>query len=171
MRFEIINDKTLRASGIAEPFQQVISAIPAIVAERDKAAERLYPDPGEGSELDADWATLVRPELAHLFQSAEETVKQDLRSLKKLKERDGFEILIPLAHLEAWLNCLNQARLILAEQIHYTEKDHGREFRLPPRSAREQALFQIELYGLMQEWLIHVIEHRDGMERETDGEE
>ncbi len=171
MRFEIINEKTLKACGIAAPLQEAIAAIPNVVAQRDQAAERLYPEPGESLELGEDWAALIRPELAHLFQAAEDTVRQDLRTLKQSKEKDGFEILIPLAHLEAWLNCLNQARLILAEQIDYTEEDHGRELQLPPQSARDLALFQMELYGLMQEWMIRVIEHRDGMVGDDDDQE
>jgi hypothetical protein len=163
MNFEFLNNTTLRAYGIAPALQEVIVSIPNVAGGRDgeAARRRIFSSPGDESSLREDWSALVEPELTHLFQTAEQTVAMDLETLKDAGDDEGLELMIPMAHVDAWLNCLNQARLVLAEQIDYTENDHMREFTGPPQNPREFAIFQIELYALMQEWLIHVSEYGD----------
>lgn len=173
MNFERSDKKTLRAFGIAPALHEVIASIPAVAnGRREKNAKgRIFTRPGADAALDEDWKTLVEPELAHLFESSTETVAKDLSTLARSEDEEGLELRIPLAHVDAWLNCLNQARLVLASRIGYTEEDHMREFTGPPKNAREMVIFQIELYALMQEWLIHVAEQKDFGSGEEDADE
>ena len=84
------------------------------------AEQRLFSSPTNGKEpeLCAEWKQYVEPELRRLFQSATETVAADLEQL------NGNEKAWPIApcafprkHTDAWLNALNQARLVIAAKI------------------------------------------------------
>ena len=64
----------------------------------------------------------MRPELRHLFLSARTTVKEDLEKLPDSTGRLG-RLVIPRAHGDAWLNALNQARLILATKFNFSDRE------------------------------------------------
>ncbi len=122
-----------------------------------KAKERLYSNPTkEEAQLNADWQEYVQPDLKHQFESANEVVSGDLAAIEQARKRKEPEFLleIPLSHVESWLNSLNQARLALAANFEITEEDMDGE---PPEvfaSERDLAIFQIHLYGFLQECLI-----------------
>ncbi len=165
MQFEELNEETLRIAGLTPELAAMLHEAPAIAAGRadGAAAERLFPPPSEDGDLAGDWAEYVEPELRSLFQSTEKTMAGDLKKLRrsssrKKSEAAGLSVDFPRAHAEAWLNCLNQARLVLATRIGYTDADHDRDFSGPPRSEREIALFHIEFFALIQEWLIQALE-------------
>jgi len=120
-----------------------------------KAVERLYPNPCDEAELNADWKEYVQPDLKVIFQTANEVVNGDLACIEQISkgERPEFSLKIPLTHAESWLNSLNQARLALAANFEITETDMERGPK-PISTERELAIFQIELYAFIQECLV-----------------
>jgi hypothetical protein len=146
-----------------EPIEaELLKQIPAATQGEDepKVKSRLYPDPGAsaGAGLAADWEELVRPELEHLFLSSRRVVEEDLA---QIKERRGFATLsIPLAHADAWLNVLNQARLVLATRHEFTDVELLQYEPPVIFSRRDLALLQINFYAAIQERLIEALEGR-----------
>jgi len=140
---------------LAELLRQIpASASPdgALAAER-----RLFSAPVNRRETEfcSEWKTYVEPELRRLFQSATETVATDLQQLngdeKSLANRT---LRIPAKHSDAWLNALNQARLVIAAKNNFTESELSDHFRSPIGSRRDLSLFQINFYGFLQEFIL-----------------
>lgn len=120
------------------------------------AEKRLFSSPGlTGSGLGAEWKTYVEPELRRLFDSATETVAADLEQLNsKQKSFANRKLRIPAAHADAWLNALNQARLVLAEKYQFSDAELCDHDRSPVGSRRDLSLFQINFYGFLQELIL-----------------
>ena len=81
------------------------------------AEERIFSPPTNGKETEicAEWKLYVEPELRRLFQTATETVAADLEQLNGNEKKFANRTLrIPSKHADAWLNALNQARLVIA---------------------------------------------------------
>lgn len=145
-----------------EPIEaELLKQIPAATQGEDdpKVKSRLYPDPGgAGTGFAADWEELVRPDLEHLFLSSRRVVENDLA---QIKERRGFATLsIPLTHADAWLNALNQARLVLATRYEFTDAELLQYEPPVIFSRRDLALLQINFYASIQERLIEALEGR-----------
>ena len=124
-----------------------------MAARHKKAQARLYPDPIGGddhAEFRRDWKEHVRPELECLFASSREIVARDLSALGG----NGTKLVIPSGHLEAWLNALNQARLVIVEESNFSEADL--DHREPPDLAtrRGMALLKMHFYAHLQELLV-----------------
>ena len=124
------------------------------------AEKRLFSSPGlRGSGLGAEWKTYVEPELRRLFRSATETVAADLEQLNgKEKTSDNGKLRIPAAHADAWLNALNQARLVLAEKYQFSDAELCDHDRSPVGSRRDLSLFQINFYGFLQELILRELD-------------
>jgi len=127
----------------------------AIIASADPrddqaALRRLFPEPvtapGE-EEARAEWKEYVRPELAELFNEAALVVGRDLEGMEE-------RLVIPPSHVDAWLNTLNQARLVLAARFEVSDEDMEKPISTVLENERDIALFQIHLYGFLQECLI-----------------
>lgn len=146
-----------------EPIEaELLKQIPAATQGEDdpKVKSRLYPDPSGSAEagLAADWEELVRPDLEQLFLSSRRVVEEDLALMK---ERRGFATLsVLLAHADAWLNVLNQARLVLATRYEFTDAELLRYKPPVIFSRRDLALLQINFYAAIQERLIEALEGR-----------
>jgi hypothetical protein len=119
------------------------------------ANERLFSKPmKEEGELTEEWRQYVQPELQHLFQSANETVAEDLRGLRKTHnedEEERYSLDIPVSHLELWLNSLNQARLVMAARNAFSEEELAGDYPSSINSTRDMNLLQIHFYGSLQE--------------------
>jgi hypothetical protein len=121
------------------------------------AEQRLFTSPAnrKETELCAEWKVYVEPELRRLFQSATETVAADLEQLNgNEKNLANRTLLIPAKHADAWLNALNQARLVIAAKYNFTEGELGDHLRSPIGSRRDLSLFQINFYGFLQEFIL-----------------
>jgi hypothetical protein len=121
------------------------------------AEKRLFSAPADASrkELCAEWKTYVEPELRRLFRSATETVAADLEQLNgNEKPFANRRLRIPAEHADAWLNALNQARLVLAERYNFTDTELCDHYRSPVGSRRDLSLFQINFYGFLQELIL-----------------
>ncbi len=132
-----------------------LTELPKVAARHKKAQARLYPDPIGGAahaEFRRDWKEHVRPELERLFASSRDIVARDLSAPGG--HNHGTKVVIPCAHLEAWLNALNQARLVIVEESNFTESDL--DHHEPPDLATQRglSLLEIHFYGHLQELLI-----------------
>ncbi|MCX7915842.1 MAG: DUF2017 family protein, partial [Verrucomicrobiae bacterium] len=120
LRVVACDEKTVELTGIPPILRQCLFHLPEILRHRSQPGvrERLFPDLEPGNpRANAEWHDLADPELRHLFVSAEETVVRDLSAL------EGDRVRVPLAHLAAWMSAINQARLILGELHHVTDRD------------------------------------------------
>ena len=125
----------------------------------DKAAEkRIFSKPVDPSEREicAEWQLYVEPELRRLFQTATQTVAADLQQLNgKTKPFANCTLRIPTQNAEAWLNALNQARLVIAAKYNFSDVDLCDHYRSPIGSRRDLGLFQVNFYGFLQEFILH----------------
>lgn len=162
MEFDGTDPQYLRLKAIPSPLGALIAAIPSAAEceEGDAAASRIYPLPSEAidEQLHDDWKAYVVPEMEHLFRGSREIVQKDLENLHEHGDEERLvDITFPRIHAEAWLHCLNQARLVLAAKINYQEGD-GANFHLTsPPADRQMKVFQIEFYAFLQEWLLDSI--------------
>ncbi len=112
--------------------------------------------------MNEEWKQYVEPGLRHLFQSSNETVSMDLKNMRKTGdtpgEEESYTLHIPVAHLEQWLNTLNQARLVMAARNAFTEQELADEYPPIINSTRDMNLLQIQFYAALQEHFIREIE-------------
>ena len=155
MRFRRAASGSWELRDIHPLFASLLAELPKAAARHRKAQARLYPDPAGGPDeapFRRDWKEHVRPELERLFASSREIVTRDLSTL--VPNGPGTHLVIPPAHLEAWLNALNQARLVIVEENGFTESDL--DHREPPDLAtrRGLSLLKVHFYGHLQELLV-----------------
>jgi hypothetical protein len=128
--------------------------------ESGAAKRRLFCAPAAESEKDlcSEWKLYVEPELRRLFQTTTETVAADLEQLNaKRKPFADCTLRIPLANAEAWLNALNQARLVIASKYDFRDEELCDHYRSPMGSRRDLSLFQVNFYGFLQECILREI--------------
>ncbi|MFL6539488.1 MAG: DUF2017 family protein, partial [Chthoniobacterales bacterium] len=96
------------------------------------AEERIFSAPANEKELRDEWKAYVQPELRRLFRTATETVSADLKPLNgSSKPFANCTLRIPVKNAEAWLNTLNQARLVIASKYGFTEAELSDHYRSP----------------------------------------
>lgn len=123
----------------------------------ESAQQRLFSSPAPASqrEICAEWKLYVEPELRRLFLSATETVAADLQQLNgSTKPFANCTLRIPIENAEAWLNALNQARLVIAAKYNFTDGELCDHYRSPIGSRRDLGLFQVNFYGFLQEFIL-----------------
>ena len=153
-----------------DPFlAELLRQIPASTSVENSAAAagRILSPPATPAEkiVCSEWKTYVEPELKRLFRSATETVAADLEQLSgNEKTFANRRLFIPAKHADAWLNALNQARLVIAARNNFTEGELGDNYRSPIGSRRDLSLFQVNFYGFLQEFIL-----RDLLESQDDG--
>ena len=160
------NNGTLEVSEVDPFLAELLRQIPASAQTEGVPAveQRIFSAPAAATETDfrADWKSYVEPGLRRLFQTATETVASDLRQLEvNEKAFANCCLRIPVAHSEAWLNALNQARLALAARYDFTEAELCDHYRSPIGSRRDLSLFQVNFYGFLQEFILREMECGD----------
>lgn len=143
-----------------EPIEaDLLRQVPAVCesGEHGPSEERLFSKPADAGETQFlnDWDEYVRPELRHLFLSAKNTVSEDLSKMASGPGKLG-RFVVPRAHSDAWLNALNQARLILATKFNFTDRELSLHERPKWFSRRDMVLQQINFYAEIQERIIDV---------------
>ena len=131
----------------------------------ESAQQRLFSSPAPASEREicAEWKVYVEPELRRLFQTATETVAADLQQLNgSTKPFANCTLRIPEANAEAWLNALNQARLVIAAKYNFTDGELCDHYRSPIGSRRDLGLFQVNFYGFLQEFILQEMRAQPG---------
>jgi hypothetical protein len=124
-----------------------------------EAEARLLSAPDEASKKEycKEWKLYVQPELRRLFSSATETVAEDLKQLLGgEKDFANRNLRIPTDHADAWLNALNQARLVIAAKNNFTDAELC-DYRSPIGSRRDLSLFQVNFYGFIQEFILREV--------------
>ncbi len=144
---------------LAELLRQIpASANPESVPAAEARIHSAPAGPNE-KEMCAEWKLYVEPELRRLFQSSTETVMTDLAQLgENDKPFANSNLRIPPEHSEAWLNALNQARLVIAAKYDFTEAELCDHYRSPIGSRRDLSLFQVNFYGFLQEFILREME-------------
>lgn len=155
MNWRRINSRALELGQIHPLFAGLLADLPREAARHEKAGGRLFPDPTGGSggdEMRHDWNEHVRPELEKLFASSREVVARDVARLGE--DPENLKLVIPRDHIDAWLNALNQARLIIVEENGFTDADL--DHREPPdlSTPRGLSLLKIHFYAHLQELLV-----------------
>ena len=123
----------------------------------EAAQQRIFSTPAAGveAEICAEWKLYVQPELRRLFRSATETVAADLEQLNgNEKPFANCTLRIPAKHADAWLNALNQARLVIVAKNNFTDGELCDHYRSPIGSRRDLSLFQVNFYGFLQEFIL-----------------
>jgi hypothetical protein len=123
----------------------------------ESAQERIFSPPAPASQREtcAEWKLYVEPELRRLFRSATETVAADLQQLNGCtKLFANCTLRIPTENADAWLNALNQARLVIAAKYDFTDGELCDHYRSPIGSRRDLGLFQVNFYGFLQEFIL-----------------
>jgi hypothetical protein len=155
-----LDEKRILISGIPAVLAAMLRDLPEILELRDSpdARARLYPNPTAGNDkINQEWHQMAGPELRHLFVSAGETVTRDLTALRADKKNgDAWQVAFPIEHVSAWMNALNQARLILGEVHKIDEVDMNRT-DFDPQSAKHMAALRIHLLG----YLLHLFVELD----------
>ena len=155
MRFRRASADSWELREIHPLFASLLADLPKVASRHKKAQARLYPAPtggAAGAQLRRDWKEHVRPELERLFATSRDIVARDLESLGTAGQ--GTKVVIPDRHLDAWLNALNQARLIIVEENQLAESDL--DHREPPDLAtrRGLSLLKVHFYAHLQELLV-----------------
>ncbi|MEA3209137.1 MAG: hypothetical protein QOE70_2194 [Chthoniobacter sp.] len=124
-----------------------------------EAEERLFTTPTHGAEpeADADWKEYVEPGMRELFLDAVGVVQSDLEHLVGSEPGEHQTLRLPVEHLEAWINALNQARLALSARHGFTELELERDIPMEG-NARALAIFQVHFYGLLQEFFLRQLD-------------
>jgi len=155
-----LDEKRILISGIPSVLVAMLRELPEILELRDSpdARARLYPNPTAGSDnINREWHQLAGPELRHLFVSAGETLTRDLTALTADKENgDAWQVAFPIEHVPAWMNALNQARLILGE-VHKIDEAEMNRTDFDPQSPKHMAALRIHLLG----YLLHLFVELD----------
>lgn len=144
-----------------EPIEaELLRKVPSVcdTGGDSRVEARLFSNPADSSERQflSDWDEFVRPELRHLFLSARKTVEEDLGKLSDRPGRPG-RLVVPSAHSDAWLNTLNQARLILATKFDFTDEELSMHEAPQSFSRRDLVLLQINFYAAIQERIIDAV--------------
>ncbi len=160
------NNGALEISEIDPFLAELLRQIPASTNPESvpAAEERLFSPPAGPNEKEfcAEWKVYVEPELRRIFQSATETVQNDLKQLSENeKPFANSSLRIPHAHSEAWLNALNQARLAIAAKYDFSEAELCDHYRSPIGSRRDLSLFQVNFYGFLQEFILREMNCED----------
>jgi hypothetical protein len=165
---EICRDAdALRISDLDPFLAELLRQIPQSTHPDGAAAAeaRLFSQPSAEKEICAEWKSYVEPELRRIFRSATETVAADLAQLngneKSLRNRT---LRIPVEHADAWLNTLNQARLVIATKYQFSDEELNDHDRSPIGSRRDLGLFQINFYGFLQEFILRELSGYAGLE-------
>ena len=157
------HDNCLEMSEIDPFLAELLRQIPESTNPEgaDGAQQRLFSSPAPASEREicAEWKLYVEPELRRLFQTATETVAADLQQLNgSTKPCANGTLRIPTENAEAWLNALNQARLVIASKYNFTDGELCDHYRSPIGSRRDLGLFQVNFYGFLQEFILQELQ-------------
>ncbi|MGA2603813.1 MAG: DUF2017 family protein [Verrucomicrobiia bacterium] len=160
LKVQPLDEKRILISGIPPVLAAMLREVPEILELRDSpdARARLYPNPtADNDKINQEWRQMAGPELRHLFVSAGETVGRDLTALAVDGESgDAWRVAFPIEHVPAWINALNQARLILGE-VHKIDEVEMNRTDFDPQSAKHMAALRIHLLG----YLLHLFVELD----------
>lgn len=156
MEFEMTSEGAYRIHSIHPYVAELLRQIP-LIAQTDtpEVANRFFPSPTHDPEQTAlhdDWKAIVQPDLQNHFVESRDIVTADLRTLKQ--SDDTFSLQIPAHHADAWINAVNQARIILTLQHQFTEDETNTFPVTPLTTKRDLARLQLAAYDQLLFWLL-----------------
>ncbi|MFY8216451.1 MAG: DUF2017 family protein [Chthoniobacterales bacterium] len=157
MEFSVSRSRAFRFRKIHPLIAEFILSIPDTIDMdqlSDDAQARLFPaatDDPQFETLRNEWKAYVEPDLQEHFRSAREVVAADLKQMREVKGM--VELEIAPAHGEAWLNALNQARLVLASDLDFDEQKLS-STNADVTTESGSRVFRLNLFAFMQECLI-----------------
>ena len=147
-----VEDNLLLLEGVDRAIAMCLRQVPAILARRDFdiSRKRFHPHaiPADTGRND-EWHRLMDDDLRHLFEAAADTFARDLKELDMRREEARF----PAAHLKAWMNAINQARVVLSEEHGFKAIDMQSD-DFSSGSQRDAALLQVQLLGYVLQVLV-----------------
>jgi hypothetical protein len=155
LSFFMSEDGTLILSGLDSFLAGLIRELPNTGTPEPDNEGRLFPmlTGGRQPELDSEWEEFVRPELETQFQLSRDQVDEDCKKIRNEGDA-GLVLEIPSGSVLAWIHALNQARLCLATKYHFTETQM--ENGVVEDGPERLAMFQMQFFGMLQEWLLSV---------------
>lgn len=158
MRFRRYSSDAFELCDIHPLFVELLADLPRAASRHESARARIYQDPVDADGVGAtgedieDWREHVHPELERLFADSREKVSGDLGDLGAGK--GSARCMISRANTDAWLNVLNQARLVIVEENKFSERElSGAES--PDLSTRHGlSLLKVHFYAHLQELLV-----------------
>ena len=154
-----VEDDLVLLEGVDRALALCLRQVPAILERRDQATsrERFYPDaiPSDTAR-NAEWHRLMDDDLRHLFEAAAETYARDLAGLDLRRE----EVRFPAVHLKAWMNAINQARVVLSEEYQFDAIDMQRD-DFSAGTQRDAALLHVQLLGYVLQVLVEHVQGTD----------
>jgi hypothetical protein len=137
--------------GLTRSCVDTLRGIPMLIESKDERVQsRLLPPTYDDPADDEQWRRHALPELERLFASRAQLVTRDLDAMRKLKDADSWVLLIPDAHVNAWLSSLNAARLSMFA-LHDLQAEHmEREGFATATPKQQEALLRIHLLAEVQ---------------------
>jgi hypothetical protein len=154
MRLALDDDGALVVDDIPAIVAGVVFELPKLLApeQPDVVKTRLFPVPSQDEAIAAEWRRAQHPELFALLADARTIVTRDITSLVRNADGWSWRLVIPGAHLAAWISALNAARLTLAAKHGVTAEDMDPESE-PQPDEKGRALRRIDAYGELQ-WML-----------------
>lgn len=151
-----IKEKGILFSDIHENLEVLLRQLPGCEEiHGERARERFFPEayPNWEDDAERDWEELVHSELEQKFQESQDVVARDIAAMRK-NAKGKLELFIPFEHVDAWLNCLNQARLAIAAEYDLDEDDLNSMDPGWGDLHRRSAILRVHVYGHIQETLL-----------------
>lgn len=149
--------------GLSAGCVETLKGVPMLLESADvRVRERLLPETCAAPDDEEQWRRHAVPELERLFVSRAQLVRRDLAGLRKLGKSDMQLLLIPNAHVNAWLAALNAARLALFV-LNDLQACHLEAEGLPSASTKQQeAILRIHVLAEVQSVLLGDYEIESG---------
>jgi hypothetical protein len=149
--------------GLSPTCVETLTGVPMLLESTDeRVRERLLPDTCSDGDDEAQWRRHAVPELERLFSSRAQLVRRDLAGLRKLGKSDTQLLLIPNAHVNAWLAALNAARLALFVLNDLAAHHLEAEGYATASPKQQEALLRIHVLAEMQSVLLGDYEIESG---------
>jgi hypothetical protein len=134
---------------------ETLKGIPMLIESDDeRVRRRLLPETCRSEEDERQWREHAVPELERLFLSRAQLVQRDLDKLRRMPKSEHHFLLLPDAHVSAWLAALNAARLALFELNDLTAEAMEPENFAKATKKQQEALLRIHLLAEIQSVLL-----------------
>jgi hypothetical protein len=134
---------------------ETLRGVPMLIESSDaRVRGRLLPETCSDADAEEQWRQHAVPELERLFLSRAQLVRRDLGTLRRMPKSGNHLLLIPDAHVNAWLAALNAARLALFTLNDLTAEHMEADAFVAAEPKQQEALLRIHLLAEMQSVLL-----------------
>ena len=141
---------------------ETLKGVPMLIESSDaRVRDRLLPRTCEDEDDEQQWRQHAVPELERLFLSRAQLVRRDLQHLRTGFDGNSKVLLVPDAHVNAWLSALNAARLALYALNDMTPEHMDNDGLATMTPKQREAALRIDLLAEMQAVLLGLFETGD----------